>query len=132
MRRELQVDKDFCDVILACEDKQIKTHKVVISSCSPIFQNILKLNHILQPFIYLRRVRYKDLLNLVTFMHQGEVNVTEDDLSIFLEAAEDLQIRGLSEVNTKQDEKDSFSKLHKQSISPPKRTMIFENESEKY
>ena len=40
--KELEDEKDFCDVTLACGDKQIKTHKVVISSCSPVFRNILK------------------------------------------------------------------------------------------
>ena len=32
--QELQMDKDYFDVTLACEDQQIKTHKLVISACS--------------------------------------------------------------------------------------------------
>ena len=38
--QDLQLEIDFCDVTLACEDKQIKTHKLIISSCSPILRNI--------------------------------------------------------------------------------------------
>ena len=34
--QELQKEDDFCDVVLACEDKQIKTHQLIISSCSPV------------------------------------------------------------------------------------------------
>ena len=30
--QELQNEKDFCDVTLVCEDKQIEAHKLVISS----------------------------------------------------------------------------------------------------
>ena len=33
---------NFCDVTLVCDDEQIKTHKFVFSSCSPVLQNILK------------------------------------------------------------------------------------------
>ena len=33
-------------------------------------------------------------------MYQGEVDVAEDDLHNFLETAEDLYIKGLSEANT--------------------------------
>ena len=33
-------------------------------------------------------------------MYQGQVDVSEEDLPSFLEAAEDLNIRGLSEANT--------------------------------
>ena len=34
--QELETDKDFCDVTLACDDKQIKAHKLIISSSSPV------------------------------------------------------------------------------------------------
>ena len=39
--KELQIEENFCDVTLACEDKLIKVHKVVISFFSPILKNIL-------------------------------------------------------------------------------------------
>ena len=65
--QEIQTETDFCDVTLACEDKQIKTHKVIISACSPVLKKILKLNQNPHPLIYLRRVRYRDLKNLLNF-----------------------------------------------------------------
>merc|ERR1719469_763573 len=73
------------------------THKIIISSNSPILRNILNQNSNPHPVIYLRGVKYKYLQNLINFIHQGEVNVAEEDLNDFLEAAEDLKIRGLSE-----------------------------------
>merc|ERR1719319_1694082 len=88
---------------LACEDKVIKTHKVVISSCSPVLGNILKFNQNPHPLIYLRGVKYGDLQNLLTFMYQGEVNVLVEDLPSFHEVAEDLQIKGLSEGSKEGD-----------------------------
>ena len=97
--QELQIETDFCDVTLACEDKQIKAHKVIISAFSSVLRNILKLNQNPHPLIYLRRVKYKDLQNLLSFVYQGEVNVAKEDLPSFLEVAEDFNIRGLSEGN---------------------------------
>ena len=29
--KQLQIDKDFCDVTLACEDGQIMSHRLIIS-----------------------------------------------------------------------------------------------------
>jgi len=29
--RGIQMEEDFCDMTLACQDKQIKTHKLIIS-----------------------------------------------------------------------------------------------------
>ena len=90
--RELQIEKDFCDVTLACEDKQIQTHKIIISSSSPVLKNILKLNQNPHQLIYLRGVKYKDLQNLISFMYQGEVNVAEKELANFLEVAQDYKL----------------------------------------
>ena len=98
--QELQRENDLCDITLACEDRQIKTHKFVISAFSPVLRSILKLHQNPHPLIYLRKIKYVNLQNLITFMYQGEVDVSEEDLPSFLEAAEDLNIRGLSEANT--------------------------------
>merc|ERR1719291_536587 len=98
--QELQDDNDLCDMTLACEDRQIKAHKFVISAFSPVLRNVLKLHQNPHPLIYLRKVKHTNLQNLITFMYQGEVDVTEDNLHSFLETAEDLNIRGLSEANT--------------------------------
>ena len=40
--KEIQIENDFCDVTLACDNKQIKAHRVIISSFSPILRNILQ------------------------------------------------------------------------------------------
>ena len=95
--RELQGDNDLCDITLACEDRQIKAHKFVISAFSPVLRNVLKLHQNPHPLIYLRKVKYVNLQSLITFMYQCEVYISEEDLPSFLEAAEDLNIRGLSE-----------------------------------
>ena len=62
--QELQQENDLCDLILACEDRQIKTHKFVISAFSPVLRNILKLHQNPHPLMYLRKVKYVDLQNL--------------------------------------------------------------------
>ena len=54
--KELQKEKDFCDATLACDDKQIQVHKVIISSCSSVLRNILKLSSHQTPLIFLRGV----------------------------------------------------------------------------
>ena len=127
--QELQIENDFCDITLACEDKQIKTHKFVISAFSPILRNILKLHQNPHPLIYLRTVKYINLQNLITFMYQGEVNVAEEDLPSFVEAAEDFNIRGLSEANTDVliTNRDSPSEpTHQDIASSPKRKRFAE------
>ena len=53
--RELRTDNDFTDVTLACEDQSIKTHKVVLSACSPFFKKLPKTHP--QPLIYMKGVK---------------------------------------------------------------------------
>ena len=45
--RDFKEEKDFYDVTLACEDKQVEAHKIIISACSPFFKNILKKHKVL-------------------------------------------------------------------------------------
>ena len=55
-----------------------------------MLENILKLNKAFHPVIYLRKVKYRDLQNLLNFIHQGEANVSEEDLNNFPEIADTL------------------------------------------
>ena len=54
--QEMQIEESFCDITLACQDKQLKTHRLVISSYSPVLRNILKSTQNPHPFIFLKRV----------------------------------------------------------------------------
>ena len=95
--RELREDKDFFDVTLACEDEQIQAHKVILSACSPFFRAVLKRNKHSHPLLYLKGVRYPDLVALIDFIYYGSVNIAQDDLNSFLAVAEDLKIKGLTQ-----------------------------------
>lgn len=53
------------------------------------------------PVIILKGVSFVDLQAVVTFMYNGQVNVTQERLSCFLQTAEMLQIKGLTDMNDK-------------------------------
>jgi len=111
--RELREEKDFFDVTLACDDSQIQAHKVILSACSPFFRNILRRNPHQHPLLYLKGVKYKDILAVLDFMYMGEVNVAQEELNSFLSVAEDLRVKGLTQNNSSSD---------KQSLPKPEST----------
>jgi len=108
--RELRDDKDFFDVTLACDDNQLQAHKVILSACSPFFRSVLKKNPHQHPLLYLKGVKYENILSVLNFMYHGEVNVAHEDLNSFLAVAEDLQVKGLTQSNTNK---------HKNTIQEP-------------
>eukprot|EP00092_Neocalanus_flemingeri_P059406 GFUD01071002.1.p1 GENE.GFUD01071002.1~~GFUD01071002.1.p1 ORF type:complete len:346 (-),score=72.35 GFUD01071002.1:91-1128(-) len=95
--RELRDDKDFFDVTLACDDDQIQAHKVILSACSPFFRTILRRNRHEHPLLFLKGVKYVDLVSVLNFMYHGEVNVAQEELNSFLAVAEDLKVKGLTQ-----------------------------------
>jgi len=98
--RDLREEKDFFDVTLSCGDEQLQAHKVILSACSPFFRNILRRNKHEHPLLYLKGMRYADLVSVLNFMYQGEVNVAQEDLNSFLAVAEDLKVKGLTQSSS--------------------------------
>jgi len=98
--RELREDKDFFDVTLACEDEQLQAHKVILSACSPFFRTVLRRNRHEHPLLYLKGVKYADLVSVLNFMYHGEVNVAQEELNSFLAIAEELKVKGLTQNNS--------------------------------
>jgi Cys2His2 zinc finger developmental/cell cycle regulator len=72
---------------------------MVLSACSPYFQQLFVNHPEKHPIVILRDVPYADMKSLLDFMYRGEVSVDQERLSAFLRVAESLRIKGLTEVN---------------------------------
>ena len=93
----LRKDVEFTDVTLACEDgNQVEVHKVVLAALSPFFHNLLKRNKHVHPLIYMRGMKFEDLLTIVDFLYYGEANIYQENLDTFLTIAEELDLKGLN------------------------------------
>jgi len=111
--RELREDKDFFDVTLACDDDQIQAHKVILSACSPFFRKVLRRNRHEHPLLYLKGVKYADLVSVLSFMYHGEVDISQEDLNTFLAVAQDLKVKGLTEKAGESPAKQRLSESNK-------------------
>ncbi|XP_031787154.1 longitudinals lacking protein, isoforms F/I/K/T isoform X10 [Nasonia vitripennis] len=88
------------DCTLAAEGKYLKAHKVVLSACSPYFEGLLSEHYDKHPVFILKDVKFKELKAMMDYMYRGEVNISQDQLTALLKAAESLQIKGLSDSRT--------------------------------
>lgn len=57
---------------------------------------IPQVNPCKHPIVILKDVSHKELVAILQFMYQGEVNVRQEELAAFLKTAEMLQIKGLT------------------------------------
>ena len=69
---------------------------MILVASSPFFQKILGRNKHPHPLIFMKGVRYDDLLAIVDFLYRGEANVFQENLDSFLAIAEELQLKGLT------------------------------------
>ena len=95
--QELRENLEFADVTLISGDNQrIEAHKLILSSASKFFKFALMGNKHSNPMIYMRGVKAKELIAIVDFIYQGEVNIYQEDLKEFLLIAEELDLKGLA------------------------------------
>ena len=95
MLKEMMTSNDFADVTLVCDDKKdIKAHRNILSACSPVFKNMLKIdqqsNH---PVIYLRGIQHLQMEAILKFVYLGETSIHQDILTEFIQTAKLLEIR---------------------------------------
>ena len=84
--RKLRHEEDFSDVTLVGDDfKPMSAHKVVLSSCSEYFKNVLHNSQKQsQPVLCLEGLRNADLTNILDYIYNGELNIYQEDLDRFL------------------------------------------------
>ena len=82
-----------CDVGLV----QLGAHKLVLSTASPVFHDLLKNNPHPSPLVYMRGIRSEELQAIVDFVYCGQARVDRKDLAAFLALAAELQLKGLTD-----------------------------------
>lgn len=104
--KELYKDEGLSDVTLVSDGQCFKAHKVILSANSSVFKSIFQQNPHKDPIIVLHDINTASLRTLLTFMYNGEVNVTEEFLPVLLKTADTLRICGLSTGSeAREDEK---------------------------
>jgi len=111
----LRNEEEFFDVTLVSDDqKQMMAHKVVLSSSSQYFKNILKTNKHSHPMLCLTGLTSMDLKNVLDYIYEGEVQILQNNIDKFLDIAQKLKIEGLLSADKEYDEdfKESMSSQH--------------------
>eukprot|EP00096_Caligus_rogercresseyi_P009716 TRINITY_DN334_c1_g1_i1.p1 TRINITY_DN334_c1_g1~~TRINITY_DN334_c1_g1_i1.p1 ORF type:complete len:653 (-),score=140.48 TRINITY_DN334_c1_g1_i1:2088-4046(-) len=97
--RDLHSRHDFVDVTLACADgSTLEAHKVILSSVSTYFRDILKTTPCKHPIIILKDTGRDEASAMLEFAYTGEVNVAQELLQSFLHMAKSFRIKGLDKV----------------------------------
>ncbi|CAK1579429.1 unnamed protein product [Parnassius mnemosyne] len=107
---------EFVDVTIAVEGHLLQAHKVILSICSPYFKKMFQMNPCQHPIVVLRDVTHKAMKDLLQFMYHGEVSVKREDLTSFIGTAEVLQIKGLTNKETEEEDNNKSKELSKQSL----------------
>ena len=76
--QSIKEENEFHDVSLACEDKQVRAHKVILAAGSSKLRSILTSNPHPHPVIYLYGIKFSVLENILRFIYQGEVAINRD------------------------------------------------------
>jgi len=103
-------ETDFSDVILACQDRQVMSHKLVLAASSPLFHEMLVKHPHPQPLLFLKGVEFLDLKALLSFMYSGEVELEQGRLDSFLQLGQELQVKGLTKEEAKPQRLTSISR----------------------
>jgi len=115
-----EIIKTFFNVTLCCDDdSQVDAHKTILSACSPFFRSVLKRNPHQHPLLYLKGVKYKEMVAILDFMYMGEVNVAQDELNSFLAVAEDLRVKGLTQGNSESSNSKTKSESKSSRVRDP-------------
>lgn len=86
------------DVTIAtAQGRQLKAHKIVLAVASPYFKDVFAANPCKHPIIILPHVEYNIIQSLIHFMYVGEVHVPQEDIGKFMNLAEFLKVKGLTD-----------------------------------
>ncbi|XP_066144096.1 uncharacterized protein [Euwallacea fornicatus] len=118
--------EQYVDVTLVSEGKTLKCHRMILSSCSSYFEEIL--NGIMpfqHPVLFMKDIPFWALKALCDFMYAGEVHIGQDKLADLLAAANSLKIKGLAtSIQKNADSATAMPEIKREiNVTPPPRSL---------
>ncbi|KAJ8984152.1 hypothetical protein NQ317_017803 [Molorchus minor] len=93
----LLLREQYIDATLVADGQTLKCHRLILSSCSPYFEEVLSgISPYQHPVLFMKDVPFWILKSLCDFMYAGEVHIYQDKLEELLAVAETLKIKGLA------------------------------------
>ena len=94
--KTLRSADDFYDVTLVSDDqKQLSAHKIVLSTSSEYFKDVLRSNKHPHPMLCLNGVSSNELSSILDYIYNGEIQIYQEQLDSFLQIAQRFQLEGL-------------------------------------
>ncbi|CAG9834067.1 unnamed protein product [Diabrotica balteata] len=93
----LLLREQYVDATLVAEGQTLKCHRVILSSCSPYFEEVLaSISPYQHPVLFMKDVPFWTLKCICDFMYSGEIHIIQTKLDELLAIAETLKIKGLA------------------------------------
>ena len=121
-------DQELTDVTLVCgDDQQVRAHKAVLGSASPILKKIFQRSGNERIVIYLSGVSMRDMEAMVNFVYLGEATVNQSNINSFFTICKEFQIEGLTDYSILPTCKDISSSTIPASIKVEENNRSLEN-----
>ena len=99
MLHEMMKSNELTDVTLVCDDKRkFKAHKIVLSACSSVFKSIVNDLPQNSSVIYLKGIKHQEMESILEFMYLGVATFYQERLNEFLNVANNLEIKEISNI----------------------------------
>ena len=94
--KKLKNEQRLSDVTLATGDgHHIYAHKIVLSVGSDFFEDMFVKSNNPHLMIYFKGISRIELENIIAFLYNGEVSISQEELQTFLNTAQELKVKGL-------------------------------------
>ena len=95
--QQLLSSGQFSDVTLVTDDlKTLPAHRLILSSGSKKFKQLLDLNPNPNSMLYLKGISKATLETILSFLYTGQAQVGIEDVDLFIKSSSDLGIIGLA------------------------------------
>ena len=126
---DLRYDNHFCDVTLVSDDlHEFSAHKVVLSTCSDYFKNLLRNNKNPHPNVCMEGLNCQELKNVIDYIYTGEIVIEKCHIKKFVSTAKRLRLAGLDREDKPLD-KQVISKID-DNVKPEERKELSNDDKE--